>query len=138
MNILVVDDHSLSRRMLSALVQSMPYTIIEAHSSHEAMDILAHTEVHVLVTDFEMPTINGIDLFKFARAKQPYVRGILCTASLFYSSLSSYVEIGLDDCLPKSKCRDLLLPSVERSINQYEQWQGRMKMFQSSTDVRLE
>lgn len=60
--VLFVDDESLLLSSLKRLFRREPYTILIAVSGREAMEIMAHTTVDVLVVDLQMPDIDGYEL----------------------------------------------------------------------------
>ncbi len=56
------------------------YRIFTAANAEEALDRLASDEVDLLLTDFQMPGANGVELIEAARKKHPDLRAILITA----------------------------------------------------------
>ena len=74
MKILVVDDSSTMRRIIKNTLQRLGYEdILEAEHGLEAWTILeANNDINVLITDWNMPEMNGLDLVKKVRAEQKY------------------------------------------------------------------
>ena len=74
MKLLVVDDSSTMRRIIKNTLQRLGYEdILEAEHGVEAWGILDTTGgINVLITDWNMPEMNGLDLVKKVRADERY------------------------------------------------------------------
>ncbi len=75
MKILVVDDSSTMRRIIKNTLNHLGYKdLLEAEDGVQAWDILsANADIGVLVTDWNMPNMNGLELVKKVRAETKYV-----------------------------------------------------------------
>ncbi len=60
--ILVVDDSPLTRELLSSLLEAVGYEIVNANDGSEAMEKLGREAVDMVVTDLEMPKVDGLEL----------------------------------------------------------------------------
>lgn len=60
--ILVVDDSPLTRELISALLEAVGYDTIAAADGAEAIHLLTQTQVDLVVTDLEMPGLDGLEL----------------------------------------------------------------------------
>lgn len=74
MKLLVVDDSSTMRRIIKNTLQRLGYEdILEAENGVEAWQLLDTTEdIKILITDWNMPEMNGLDLVKKVRADARY------------------------------------------------------------------
>lgn len=74
MKILVVDDSSTMRRIIRNTLGRLGHKeILEAEHGIEAWDILNKNEgINVLITDWNMPEMNGLELVKRVRAEEKY------------------------------------------------------------------
>ena len=74
MKILVVDDSSTMRRIIKNTLQRLGYEdILEAEHCVQAWEILDSTQnVQVLITDWNMPEMNGLELVKKVRSDERY------------------------------------------------------------------
>lgn len=69
MKILVVDDFSTMRRIIKNLLKDLGFTNIqEADDGNTALPMLQQSEFDFVVTDWNMPGMQGIDLLKEIRA----------------------------------------------------------------------
>ncbi len=81
-NLLVVDDSATTRMLISlTLKKEGRYTIIEVADGKEAVDKLGDQSVDCVLTDINMPHMNGLDLIAYIRAKhsEPTVPIIVIT-----------------------------------------------------------
>ena len=69
MKILVVDDFSTMRRIVKNLLQELGYNdITEADDGNTALPLLKNGSFDFLITDWNMPSMPGLDLLKAVRA----------------------------------------------------------------------
>lgn len=73
MKILVVDDSSTMRRIIKNSLTNLGYAdIAEAEDGALAWEVMIEEEINVLVTDWNMPNMNGLELVKKVRAHERY------------------------------------------------------------------
>jgi two-component system chemotaxis response regulator CheY len=71
MKILIVDDFSTMRRIIKNLLRDLGFTnTVEADDGNTALPILNSGGIDFLVTDWNMPGMQGIDLLKRVRADE--------------------------------------------------------------------
>jgi diguanylate cyclase (GGDEF)-like protein len=71
LTVLVADDSKTLRSYISNQLRKMLYTVIEVENGQQALDALnLHPEVELLITDYNMPVMNGIELIKAVRQKR--------------------------------------------------------------------
>lgn len=83
--ILIVDDDQVSLSLLSKLVEQLDYNVILADDGMKAFDILRSETVDLVISDYEMPRVNGLELLTKVKAGFPRLPFILVTA---YSNLT--------------------------------------------------
>jgi two-component system chemotaxis response regulator CheY len=71
-NILVVDDSRSMRQMLSFTLQQSGYRVIEAADGVEALELVAQTSFDLILTDQNMPRMDGLTLIEDLRRKSAY------------------------------------------------------------------
>ena len=79
--ILTVDDSASVRQMVAFTLNTVGYQVVEAMDGQEAVDKLTTQEVHMLITDLNMPNMNGIDLIQWVRkdTKNKYIPVVMLT-----------------------------------------------------------
>jgi sigma-B regulation protein RsbU (phosphoserine phosphatase) len=101
--VLVVDDSRAHRRLLSRSLEKWGYEVIEADSGEAALDICRSSPIELVVSDWMMPGMSGIE---FCRRFRALVDGhpayfILLTAQKDREVLAEGLESGADDFLTK-------------------------------------
>jgi two-component system nitrate/nitrite response regulator NarL len=75
--VLLADDHRILLEGLKNLIQD-PFVVSEvATSGTEALHFIKSTDFDLLITDYEMPGITGLELVKAAKAAQPEMKVIV-------------------------------------------------------------
>ena len=69
--ILIVDDSTSIRQMIKFALSDAGYTVLEAVDGQDATTKLTNP-LHLIITDVNMPNMNGIDLIKIIRANPAY------------------------------------------------------------------
>ncbi|MBE1161517.1 hybrid sensor histidine kinase/response regulator [Dyella acidiphila] len=78
--ILVVDDDPLIAMTMRAVLEDIGYRTLEAHSGQEALQMMDATpEVDMLITDYAMPRMNGLQLVEHIKRRAPHVPVVLAS-----------------------------------------------------------
>jgi two-component system cell cycle sensor histidine kinase/response regulator CckA len=77
--ILLADDESAIRRMLSSILESSGFHVLQAKNGKEGLNAAAIHEgpIHLLIADMQMPGLDGPELAVRLQAVRPGVRVIL-------------------------------------------------------------
>jgi len=71
--ILVTEDSATMRSLLIATIESCgDYQVVEASSGFEALRLLPREQVDLIITDINMPDINGLELISYVRKNANY------------------------------------------------------------------
>ena len=70
--IMTVDDSASVRQMVSFTLKGAGYEVVEAEHGKDALAKLNGSVVHMVITDLNMPTMNGIELIKELRAQPAF------------------------------------------------------------------
>ena len=87
--ILVVDDEENARIGLSRLLAKEGYIVDSVSNGFEALNYLRQQDVNLIVTDINMPGMNGIAFLKELNKSFPRSNVIMITA---YGGVESYIE----------------------------------------------
>ncbi len=79
--VLFVDDEPAVLRFIRRQLRAESFEIVTASSAEEALEVLTARRVDVLVSDFDMPDMNGLDLMRAARQRFPGTIRMLCTGA---------------------------------------------------------
>lgn len=79
LRVLAVDDDPLFRELLVELLAQAGCRVLTACDGAEATEILASQPVDVLITDYEMPRLNGLGLIRWSRTHFPGLSTVMIT-----------------------------------------------------------
>src|SRR5438105_354988 len=77
--ILVVDDEPAVRHALRRMLEKAGYLVLDAEGGQEALKLLADKPVQLLISDYNMPGMTGVELFKLVTVRHPHVVRIMLT-----------------------------------------------------------
>ena len=77
--ILFVDDHEVLARLSCEILEMQGYRAVSAYSAQDALDKFEKEKFDILVTDFRMEGMNGLELAKKIHATNPNVPVIIVT-----------------------------------------------------------
>ncbi|HVY72412.1 MAG TPA: response regulator, partial [Verrucomicrobiae bacterium] len=111
MKILIAEDDLVAQRILSVALQKIGHEVIVANDGQQAWDKLVRNRVQVIVSDWMMPNMSGVDLCRKVRARRrkDYIYFILVTALTSQENHNEAIEAGVDDFLAKPLRQDNLL-----------------------------
>ena len=132
--VLVVDDEDGPRKALTTLF-SGPYTVLEAADGPAALDILAHANVDVVVTDLFMPSMPGIDLVREAKRRFPNVEVIILTGFGELGTAMQAVELGAYAYLEKPFDNTAMLAHVSGAMAQRLRNEDKRKVEQLALEA---
>jgi two-component system, NtrC family, sensor kinase len=103
MDILIVEDDFISRNILKKMLVEMGHTAIEAEDGQEGWEILKSKNIKLVISDWMMPALNGLELCKRIRSEslKEYTYVIMLTAKDRRSDLMEVFSAGADDYIPK-------------------------------------
>lgn len=78
-NILIVDDDFDMLEVLQRNLKAENYHVYKASSVLEALDILKNSKIELLITDLQMPGLNGMELIKYASDNFPGLPKLVIT-----------------------------------------------------------
>ena len=72
-SILIVEDSATTRALIRAIIEETgDFNIVEAGSGFEALKLLPAQEFSLVITDVNMPDINGLELINFIKSNSRY------------------------------------------------------------------
>ncbi|MFQ2200077.1 ATP-binding protein [Aeromonas hydrophila] len=111
--ILVIDDHPTNRMLVSQQLTYLGHQVCDAISGHDAFQLLETQHFEVIITDFNMPDLDGLEFTARYRAqerREKHGRTVIIglTADARQEQLQKAIEAGMDDCLFKPVSLDEL------------------------------
>jgi len=118
--VLVVEDSNTSRKLICGLLRRHLYHVLEASNGIEAIKVLLeHTDIKLLITDYNMPQMDGFELVKNIRSKyEKYDLVIIGLSAEGEKSLSArFIKVGANDFLSKPFNPEELYCRVNHNID---------------------
>jgi signal transduction histidine kinase len=75
--VLVVDDDRLVRRFMSDSLRNLKYDVTDVENGEQALECLEREHFDMLVADFAMPGMNGAEVARAAKARQPGIKVLM-------------------------------------------------------------
>lgn len=140
--ILVVEDHKFSRKaLLNMLVQAGYENLLSAKHGQQAIEKLNNNDIHLVVTDINMPIVNGLELIKHireGRTNAPCTTSIIAVTTLsdtetIASSMTLEVDAFLVKPITVKNAQEQIKNAVSEPNKLYQQHLYR----QVSTEVHI-
>src|SRR5262245_12470864 len=118
--ILVVDDSPVDRSLVSLMLQKArpDWMVMDVESGAGALAVLERQAVSLVLTDLQMPEVNGIELTRAIRRIYPRLPVILMTAYGSEWIARNAFKEGATDYVPKKDLRAALLLTVEAALQE--------------------
>ena len=114
LRILIADDHDIVREGLRGLLESQPQWLIcdEAANGREAVEKARQHSPHVVVMDFSMPELNGLEATRQIRAALPQTEVLILTMHDSEQLAREFLAAGARGFLLKTHAKQQLVPAV--------------------------
>lgn len=114
--LLIVDDDPGQLRMLARIlaVRQRDLSVVTAGNGHEAVELLRSVPVDLVLTDLQMPEMNGFELLAWLLANRPHIPAFTMTAYPDAESVGRLRELGSIECFTKP----LDVPNVLERLSQ--------------------
>lgn len=129
--VLVADDDKLMRALIVRSLNAVGKPeVVEACDGEEALSLFEQEEFDLVVTDWEMPRRNGVEVIRAIRAKGCQVPIIMVTVRAEHEQISEAIQAGASDFLAKPFEVDVLRDKLKRfcqhvdALKQFKQRTG--------------
>lgn len=119
MKILVVDDFATMRKVVRNLLKQVGYeNITEAEDGAIALRVLKSQKVDFVISDWNMPNMNGLELLKAVRAdgdlsKTPF---LMVTAEALQENVIAAVKAGVSNYIVKPFTAEVLNEKIKKIV----------------------
>lgn len=114
--LLIVDDDALQEEALRDILSSHGYAVEGCRSPSAALQRVGEARFNLVLTDLQMPEMNGIELTKRLQATDPDLVVVLMTGHATIPSIVDAMRNGAIDCIQKPFRASTLLPVIERAL----------------------
>ncbi len=114
--ILVVDDSPDTLEMLRRKLMSKSYEVYTAPDVPKALEILENIPIDLVLTDYKMPKISGLDLIKHIHNNYSKIKVIMLTGYPTIEGAVEAVKVGAEEYLTKPFTDEELFTSIDNAI----------------------
>ncbi len=117
-NILIVEDSISIRESLKYILTTNGYSVVEAIDGIDGMEKLQLREYSCIITDINMPNMNGLEFIKGAREMEAvrYVPIVVLTTESQYAMLQQGMKAGATAWIVKPFNEEKLLNTINKVI----------------------
>jgi DNA-binding NtrC family response regulator len=115
-SILVVDDAPETLEVLRRNLESEGYRVSTAPNVTEALAILEATPIDLVITDFKMPKVSGLDLVRHVRENLKDTEVVMITGYASIEGAIEAIKIGAEEYLAKPFTDEELFEAVRRAL----------------------
>ncbi|WP_426484749.1 sigma-54-dependent transcriptional regulator [Flavobacterium sp. 2] len=115
-NILIVDDNYEMLNLFQRTVKALNYNTYKASSVNEAIEVLKSHSIDLLITDLNMPEINGIELLKYTEEHFPNAAKLVVSGVSTIDSAVNAIKSGALDYLIKPFTSNELSNAIKSSL----------------------
>lgn len=123
--ILFVDDDILAHKMMEVFLKD--WKVFYALSAEDALNIMDKENIQIVITDINMPEMNGIELMHRIKKKFGTTQIIIVTAEDDIEHLINALSAGANDFLLKPLTKDKIDSALENTVQKIARWKKAMK-----------
>ena len=116
LTIVVVEDHDDARTYLGLFLDRLGASVVVARNGFEGIEAIKNNRPNLVVTDINMPEMDGFELLREIRALGPAAGGsvpvIAMTAFVTNADRARILNAGFQACLPKPFTPDKLVETI--------------------------
>ncbi|EGB13879.1 response regulator receiver protein [Pseudodesulfovibrio mercurii] len=117
MRVLVVDDFSTMRKIIKNILRQLGFNnIVEADDGSTAWEVLNKDNIDFIVSDWNMPTMSGIELLRKVRASEEYsdIPFLMVTAEAQQENIIEAVQAKVSNYIVKPFTPETLGQKIEK------------------------
>lgn len=126
MSVLVVDDERPIRRIVATHLARRGFTVAEAADGEEALGALAVRRFDILVTDLQMPRLDGHGLLLRVQDEYPLMRRVVMTGYTTIENALDALKLGAVAFVPKPLELPVLDAAVDLAVAEMRLWMAQL------------
>ncbi len=131
-----VDDNRFNLALIKAFAQELKLNLKIFLDSKEALDYVLNNDVDLVLLDYMMPELNGIEFAKILKEKKPFVPIIMISAFDDYKLRAEARKVGIDDFLPKPVDLESFQNRVVNKIKQLDKNNVSLKTDKNKQSIK--
>ncbi len=117
-HILIVDDESNVRKVLGTLLEQGGYQTTPAMDARQALDLVRAQDPDLVLTDLQMPDMDGMELLATLRTDFPEIPVVMLTAHGSIEAAVEAMKLGAFDFMTKPFDREQVLEVIGKALGQ--------------------
>ena len=110
---LVVDDSKVIRKVARHILELLEFQVCEAVDGQDGVEQCETVNPDVILLDWNMPVMGGMDFLRAVRAKGQTAKVIFCTTENGLPQIEAAIAAGADEFIMKPFDRDMLQSKLE-------------------------
>lgn len=117
--ILIVDDHSMVRKGIAAIIESANdlEVVLQLETAEQLLEQLKALDVDLMIVDISLPGMNGIELVKHVIFQKPNQKILILTRHEEFTYAERALRAGANGYLTKMESPELLLKAIHKVLN---------------------
>ncbi|MBM4054236.1 MAG: response regulator [Planctomycetes bacterium] len=120
LHILLAEDNEINQKMALRMLEKRGHTVVVAENGRKALEALEGEKFDLVLTDVQMPEMDGLELVKRIRAREREAGGhipiIAMTAMAIIGDKERCLEAGMDSYVSKPIKQDELFEAIRRLV----------------------
>ncbi|MCP3901143.1 MAG: response regulator [Desulfobacteraceae bacterium] len=124
-SILFVDDDKMAQKLMLKFLKD--WSISCASSGIEALEKMEESTYAVVLLDYQMPGMNGIEILKKIKKRHSMAQVVMITGSDEINTLITSLSCGADDFILKPVKKETLFRVLDNTCDKITRWTGVVK-----------
>lgn len=114
--VMIVDDSKTVRKLTRAILEELGFRCIEVENGKEALDVCQVIFPEIIILDWNMPVMNGIDFLRSLRKMDLgcYPKVLLCTTENTVEFIQNGMQSGADEYIMKPFDKEIIISKFEQ------------------------
>ncbi|HRD38500.1 MAG TPA: response regulator transcription factor [Bacteroidia bacterium] len=119
--IIIVDDHKVFAEGIRSILNThSDFKVVGvAHNGKELVDLIEVIDVDLIVSDIEMPEMDGFEAMKIIKSKHPRIKFIILSMYYEFYFVKRAYEIGASAYIPKERTSDEIVNVIHDVVNDF-------------------
>jgi len=134
--ILYAEDEADIRVLLTSLLSSYVKAVVPVQNGQEAIEMLEKESFDIVITDINMPILNGLELCEIAKNSFPDLPFIITSAYSEVDMLLKAIDLGVSQYVLKPVKKDKLLKAISKSMVDVENRRLKKQLEIANTELK--
>lgn len=134
-HILIAEDNASYRKLMKIHLQRAGYQVFEAGDGTEALDVLEHETIHLMIADIMMPNLDGFHLTDQIRQANYQMPILIVSAKSTFEDKRIGFSVGADDYMTKPIDMDEMLLRVQALLRRANISEQKLLTITSTTST---